>query len=74
VSQTHSNGIITALGKSAHSQAAPLAAPTPLIRLLAKKTGMHTEAEKSAFRKIIAKKDPAVKIPKTRKTPATSKG
>jgi hypothetical protein len=65
---------MTALGKSAHSQAAPLATPSPPIRLPARKIGMHTADEKSALRKTTAKKAPAVKIPKTRNTPATSKG
>jgi hypothetical protein len=36
--------------------------------------GMHAAEEKSALRKTTAKKDLAVKIPKTRKTPATNKG
>jgi hypothetical protein len=36
--------------------------------------GIHAPDEKSALRSTIAKKDLAVKIPKTRNTPATSKG
>ncbi len=74
MSHTHSNGIITALGNSAHSQAAPLATPDPSIFLPAKKIGMHAADEKSALKKTTAKKEFAVKTPKTRNTPAISNG
>src|ERR1700681_2771013 len=56
VSQIHSNGIMMALGKSAHSHAAKLANPTPPTRFAAKKIGTHVAEEKRMFRKTAAKK------------------
>src|SRR5258707_12108438 len=74
VSHTHSNGIITALGYRAQSQAAPLAGPKPPIRLPVKKIGIHANEEKSVLRKTTTKNDFALRIPKMRNTPATSRG
>src|ERR1700674_1309279 len=74
VSQIHSNGIITALGKTAQSHAAPAATANPPICFPAKKIGTQATAEKRMFRKTAAKKARAVKIPNNLKTAATITG
>src|SRR6516225_1977728 len=74
VSHTHSKGNITALGNSAHSQAAALATPGPATRLPAQKIGTHTPDENRALRRTTAKNEARVKTPNTRKIPATNNG
>jgi len=74
VSQIHSNGIITALGKTAQSHAVPAPTPNPPIRFPAKKIGTQATEEKSMFSATQAKKARAVKIPNSLNIAATSKG
>src|SRR5271168_2456198 len=74
VSQIHSNGIITALGKTAHSHAAPAATPNPPIRFPAKKIGTQAAEEKRMLSATHAKKARAVKTPNNLNVAATSSG
>src|SRR5580704_5787947 len=74
VSQIHSNGIITALGKTAQSHAAPAATPNPPSRFPAKKIGTQAAEEKSMLSATHAKNARAVKVPNSLNVAATSKG
>src|SRR5580704_13093402 len=74
VSQIHSNGIITALGKTAQSHAAPAATPNPAIRLPTKKIGIQAAEEKRMLSATQAKKARAVKTPNNLNVAATING
>src|SRR5580704_6747105 len=60
VSHIHSNGIMTAFGKRAHSHAAALATPNPAMRFPAQKIGTHAPAEKRMLRMSATKNDRSV--------------
>jgi hypothetical protein len=74
VSQIHSNGKRIAFGKTAQSQAAPLATPNPPILLPAKKIGTQAAEEKNMFSPTQVKKARSVKIPQILKVAATKAG
>src|SRR2546423_11627035 len=71
VSQIHSKGTITALGKTAQSQAAAAPTATLATRLPAWKMGMHAAVEKKTLRNTHAKNEWIVKTPKHLNTSET---